>query len=105
MGWQEYWRQGVSDTLALRRRSDILALFNASRPHEVPVNILPISHLFILDQSPQSVDPVHTTTLAPKGAGECGVSTAGKKKERITTRFCCGFDGRKFPALIVFKAT
>ncbi len=33
------------------------------------------------------------------------MSTSGKEKERVTTQFCCGFDGRKFPPLIVFKAS
>ena len=63
--------------------------------------------VFNLDQSPQCADPVHTTSLAPKVAGECGVSKSGKEKEQVTvtTQFCCGFDGEKFPPLIVFKAS
>ncbi len=102
-GWQGFWRDGVSGSLTMRRRPDILELFNQGQPHAKPVEILPISHVFNLEQSQQSVDPVHTITLAPKDPGERGVSTAGKEKER---EFCCVFDCKKFPQApcIVFQA-
>ena len=33
---------------------------------EIPVDILPVSHICHSDPSPQSVEPVSNTTLAPK---------------------------------------
>ena len=50
--WHEFWRQGVADTFALRRRADIIDIFNSGQPLAMPVDILPISHVFNLEQSP-----------------------------------------------------
>ena len=60
----------------------------------MPVKILPVSHICNFDQSPQSVEPVANTTLAPKGTGECVVKTGGKEKDRVTTQFCASLEKR-----------
>jgi len=74
-GWQDFWRTCVKDVLALRRHPDILQAYNSHRPDQVPADILPVAHICNFDQSPQSVEPVANTTLAPKGSGECVVKT------------------------------
>ena len=77
----------VKEVLALRRKArnpEIAEAFNRQLPHEMPVEILHVSHICNFDQSPQSVEPVANTTLAPKGTGECVVKTGGKEKDRVT---------------------
>ena len=41
-GWQEMWRSCVKEVLALRRNPEIVEAFNRQRPHEMPVEILPV---------------------------------------------------------------
>ncbi len=50
-------------------------------PGQTPGNILPLSHVCNFDQSPQSVEPIATTTLGMKGAGEAGMKGAGEAVE------------------------
>ena len=98
--WQEFWHQGVADTLTLRRRADIINIFSCGQPLAMLVYLVPISHVFNTDQSPQCVDLVHTTSLAPKVAGKWGISTSGKEKEQVTTQF---WGGRNIPKKQVGK--
>ena len=41
-GWQEMWRSCVKEVLALRSNPEIVEAFNRQRPHEMPVEILPV---------------------------------------------------------------
>ena len=53
-------------------------VLKSRNPPELPVEILPGLHICNFDQSPQSVEPVANTTLAPKGIGECVVRKFGQ---------------------------
>ena len=80
-GWQEMWRSCVKEVLALRRNPEIVEAFNRQRPHEMPVEILPVSHICNFDQSPQSVEPVANTTLARRESGNV-LSKQEEKRRR-----------------------
>ncbi len=75
IGWEALWRTCVSELLALRQNSENVAAYNIQHPDQLPVKILPISHVCNSDQSPQSVEPLHSTTFNVKGAGEAVVKT------------------------------
>jgi hypothetical protein len=74
-GWQDLWRTCVSELLEMRRDPEILSLYNQQHPNSVPLEILPISNICNFDQSPQSVEPLHSSTLNVKGAGQCVLNT------------------------------
>ena len=96
----------VKEVLALRRKArnpEIAEAFNRQLPHEMPVEILHVSHICNFDQSPQSVEPVANTTLARKGTGERVVKTRGKEKDRVTAQFRASLDGTKCPSMLIFK--
>jgi hypothetical protein len=75
LGWEDMWLSCVTELLALQRDPAIVSLYNQQHPNQVPVEILPISNVCNFDQSPQSVEPLHSSTLNVKGDGEAVIST------------------------------
>jgi hypothetical protein len=74
-GWEDLSRSCVTEMLAMRRDLAIVLLYNQQHPHQVPIEILPISNICNFNESPQSVEPLHSSTLNVKGAGETVINT------------------------------
>jgi hypothetical protein len=86
-GLRTTWRRCVTEMFELRRREDIVSDYNRQRPGQTPVDILPVSHVCNFDQSPQSVEPIATTTLGVPGAGEAPINTGGRENDWVTSQF------------------
>jgi hypothetical protein len=71
----------------LRRREDIVSDYNRQLPRQTPVDILPVLHVCIFDQSPQRVEPIAMTTLGVRGAGKTPINAGGREKDWVTSQF------------------